>query len=122
MNSRSFNKNATLWKTDFKRKRVDDDSKCCLSCFNATTYEDSCLNFLFFLTVANGLATNVLKLRREKKFVLRYNCRLNETLYPNCRVGGLFGRFEGVCGEFRSLTNGTMRWNCGTGYTDTDSA
>jgi hypothetical protein len=58
MNSRSFNKNATRLENRFKRNRVDDDSQCCLSCFSATTYEDSCLNFLFFLTVANGLATN----------------------------------------------------------------
>jgi len=29
-----------------------------LNCFNATTYEDNRLNFLFFLTVANRLATN----------------------------------------------------------------
>ena len=37
-----------IWKIGFKRKSVDDDSQCCLSCFNATTYEDSCSNFLFF--------------------------------------------------------------------------
>ena len=57
MDSRSFNKTLRVWKADF-RKRVDDDSQCCLSCFNATTYEDSCLNFLF-LIVANELATKI---------------------------------------------------------------
>ena len=59
MDSRSFNKNAARLENRFKKNRVDDDSQCCLSCFNATTYEDSCLNFLFFLIVANELATKV---------------------------------------------------------------